>query len=70
MIPPLRRLIARLLQRLLRSPRIKLAGQRLLARTPRLRGLVLRLLHGAPLFEKPTPPNAFDARGEWQQRLM
>lgn len=70
MIPPLRRLVARLLQRLLRSPRIKLAGQRLLARTPRLRGLVLRLLHGAPLFEKPAPPNAFDARGERQQRLM
>lgn len=65
-----RRLLSRLLQRLARSPRVKLLGQRLLSRFPRLRGLVLRMLHGAPLLARRAPVNAFDARGACQQRLL
>lgn len=66
----LKRLISRLLNRLARSPRIRLAGQRLLDRFPRLRGLVLRLMHGGPVFQHQAPPNAFDERGACQQRLL
>lgn len=69
----LRRLVARLLHRLVRIPRLKLAGQRFLSRFPRLRGLVLRMLHGeswAVPDSPPPAPNAFDARGEQQQRLL
>lgn len=67
----LRRMMARLVRQLLRSPRIKLLGQRILAHFPRLRGLVLRLMHGGPLFQGDEPiANTFDARGENQQRLL
>ena len=67
----LRRLVARLLHRLVRMPRLKLFAQRCLARFPRLRGLVLRMMHGGAWFPgAPPPPNDFDARGERQQRLM
>ncbi len=67
----LRRLVARLLHRLVRIPGLKLAGQRFLSRFPRLRGLVLRMLHGESwAVPDATAPNAFDARGERQQRLL
>lgn len=66
----LRRLISRILHRLLRFPRIKLLGQRLLQRLPRVRGLVMRLLHGGPLIQRQIPVNEFDARSDTQQRLM
>lgn len=67
----LRRLISRLLNRLVRMPRLKLAAQRILSRYPRLRGLVLRMMHGGRWFAREGgAPNAFDARGEQQQRLI
>ncbi|MBB3142869.1 hypothetical protein [Halomonas organivorans] len=66
----LRRLISRFLHRLERSPRIKLWGRRILERLPRLRGLVIRLMHGGPLLERQLPPNEFDTRSEPQQRLI
>lgn len=66
----LRRALSRWLMTLVRRPRLKLLGQRLLAHTPRLRGLVLRLLYGAPLHSSAEPINAFDGRGERQQRFL
>lgn len=70
MILALRRALSRWLMTLVRRPRLKLLGQRLLARTPRLRGLALRLLYGAPLRSPAEPVNAFDGRGERQQRFL
>ncbi|MCG6658030.1 hypothetical protein HOP52_09715 [Halomonas campisalis] len=68
----LRRLVARLLNRLVRIPRLKLIGQRVLSHFPRLRGLVLRIMHGGSWRAPSAQPvtNAFDTRGERQQRLL
>lgn len=66
----LRRWVSRLLQHLVRSPRIKWAGQKVLGRFPRLRSVVLRLMHGGALCERTVASNEFDTRGEYQQRLM
>ncbi|MDZ7853758.1 MAG: hypothetical protein U5L98_14230 [Halomonas sp.] len=67
----LRRLLSQLVHLLLRQPRIKSTGQRLLSRVPRVRALVLRVIHGGPLFElNPSRVYDFDARGERQQRLL
>lgn len=63
-------LLSRLLNHLNRSPRIKYTGQRVLRRVPRLRRLVLRIMHGGSIYIHEVPPDTFDARGEQQKRLL
>ncbi len=67
----LHRLLSSLVWWMLRFPRMKVLGQRVLTNFPRLRGLVLRLIHGGPLFRTDScPVNDFDTRSERQQRLL
>lgn len=65
----LRRWISRLLKRLAHSPRLKSIAKRSLERVPRLRGLVLRLMHGGSLFGRQAGINRFEPLSDYQQRL-
>lgn len=65
----LRRLLGTLLLVVVRLPHARALGQRVLAPFPRVRALIIRLLHGGNP-GRIAPANAVDGRGECQQGLI